>query len=197
MNTIKNITVFCASRPGTNTIYAEYAKKLGQTLAAEGIGLVYGGARVGLMGTIADSVLKNSGNVTGVLTKFLAEKEEVPHNSLTELILVETMHERKMKMHQLCDGFITLPGGFGTMEEFFEILSWNKMKLNYKPLGILNVNGFYDGLIDFADHMLRNGFINEKDREILYASSDIDELLAMMRADTNVIVGDEKDIEKT
>jgi uncharacterized protein (TIGR00730 family) len=174
----------------------QYATQLGKTLAAQGIGLVYGGAQVGLMGAVADSVLANNGTVIGVLPRFLAEHKEVPHQGLTELILVDTMHERKIKMHELCNGFITMPGGFGTLEEFFEVLSWNKMKLNYKPLGLLNIDGFYDGLITFADNLLHNEFINGDDRKMMYASSDITELLGMMRSDPNVMVSNEKDIEK-
>jgi uncharacterized protein (TIGR00730 family) len=138
---MKSISVFCGSSMGVDPVYISEAILLGKTLAERSIQLVYGGARIGLMGAVADSVLNNHGKVIGVLPYFLKSKE-IAHDGLTELILVESMHERKMKMHDLCDGIIALPGGFGTLEELFEILTWGQLGLHKKPVGVLNVNGF-------------------------------------------------------
>lgn len=200
-NTIKSITVFCGSRPGNDPHYMEYARKLGRTLASQGIQIVYGGAKVGLMGALADGALENNGKVIGVIPTFWKKMKEIPHKGLTKLIYVKSMHARKMKMYELSDGFIALPGGFGTMEEYFEILSWNKiLELPYKPLGILNIDGFYDGLITFVDHLLRTEFINEKDKTMFYTSPDIDELLHMMRNDSHAVTTsdtkEKKELEK-
>lgn len=177
---MKRISVFCGSSFGTNPIFEEYAYKLGQVLAQNGIGLVYGGANVGLMGAVANGTLEAGGEVIGVLPHFLQQKE-IAHPSLTELILVESMHERKTKMNDLCDGVIALPGGFGTLEEFFEMLTWAQLGLHKKPVAILNVNGFYDALIAFIYNMVDNGFLKQINRDMLIVSSDIDELLHLMQ----------------
>jgi len=140
---MKNLTVFCGSSLGTDEIYERQAFKLGRTLAERSIGLVYGGADVGLMGAVANGCLSKGGRVTGVLPRFIKDKG-IAHKNLTEMILVETMHERKTKMDELSDGVIALPGGFGTLEEFFEVLTWGQLGLHKKPVGILNINGFYD-----------------------------------------------------
>jgi len=137
------IVVFCGSSPGKEEIYKSKAEQLGQTLAEENITLIYGGASVGLMGAVANGVLKNQGKAIGVIPEFLNTKE-VAHTQLSELIQVESMHERKTKMSELCDGVIALPGGFGTLEELFEMLTWAQLGLHQKPIGILNVNGFYN-----------------------------------------------------
>src|SRR5579871_5059480 len=139
---MKRIVVFCGSSSGTDGVYAEQAYMTGATLAKLGIGLVYGGARVGLMGAVADGALAHGGEVIGVLPRFLSGKE-IGHEGLTDLVLVDTMHERKMKMHDLSDGVITLPGGFGTMEEMFEMLTWGQLGIHRKPIGLLNIAGFY------------------------------------------------------
>ena len=144
---MKRISVFCGSSFGTDKVFEEHAYLLGKTLAAKNIGVVYGGANVGLMGAVANGALQNGGEVIGVLPHFLQTKE-IAHTSLTELILVETMHERKTKMDGLCDGVIALPGGFGTLEEFFEMLTWAQLGLHKKPIAILNVNGFYNALLE-------------------------------------------------
>ena len=137
---MKSITVFCGSSFGSDEIYKEQAILLGQTLAKQNIQLIYGGANVGLMGAVADGVLLEGGKVIGVLPHFLQSKE-IAHQDLTELILVETMHERKTKMNNLCDGVIVLPGGYGTLEEFFEMITWAQLGLHKKPIAILNING--------------------------------------------------------
>lgn len=177
---MKRITVFCGSSFGTDTIYEKQATLLGKTLAAQNIDLVYGGANVGLMGAVADGVLSGGGKVFGVLPNFLQEKE-IAHTHLTELILVKTMHERKIKMDELSDGVIALPGGFGTMEEFFEMLTWAQLGLHQKPIAILNVDGFYDELISLLQTMVIKGFLKEVNQKMLLISDDIEDLLEQMK----------------
>ncbi|QIY90901.1 LOG family protein [Chryseobacterium gallinarum] len=177
---MKSITVFCGSSFGSDNIYREQAFLLGQTLAQQNIQLVYGGADVGLMGTIADGALNEGGKVVGVLPYFLQSKE-IAHKNLTELILVETMHERKTKMNELCDGVIVLPGGYGTLEEFFEMITWAQLGLHKKPIGILNIDGFYDDLIRLVRHMVDKGFLKQVNRDMLLISDTIDELLEKMK----------------
>ena len=176
---MKCITVFCGSSSGNNEIYQAQALLLGQTLASQNIELVYGGARVGLMGAVADGVLQGGGRVTGVLPRFLQNKE-LAHAGLSELILVDTMHERKMRMYELSDGVIALPGGFGTLEEFFEILTWGQLGLHSKPVGILNIAGFYDPLANLLQNMVEKGFLKEANRQMLLFSSEILDLLTQM-----------------
>ncbi|WP_289661884.1 TIGR00730 family Rossman fold protein [Flavobacterium panacagri] len=177
---MKRITVFCASSFGTEKIYEEQAVALGKTLAEQNIELVYGGANVGLMGAVADGALNAGGKVIGVLPNFLRSKE-IAHQGLSELILVESMHERKTKMNDLCDGVIALPGGFGTLEELFEMLTWAQLGLHKKPIAILNVNGFYDSLIELLQTMTNKGLLKEINREMLLISENIDDLLHQMR----------------
>lgn len=177
---MKRITVFCASSFGTEKIYEEQAIALGKTLAEQNIELVYGGANVGLMGAVADGALHAGGKVIGVLPNFLRSKE-IAHLGLTELILVESMHERKTKMNDLCDGVIALPGGFGTLEELFEMLTWAQLGLHKKPIAILNVNGFYDALITLLQTMTEKGLLKEVNREMLLVSDNIDDLLNQMK----------------
>ncbi|HEY1164083.1 MAG TPA: TIGR00730 family Rossman fold protein [Chitinophaga sp.] len=176
---MKSITVFCGSSFGNDNIFESQAKALGQALAKKGIHLVYGGAKVGLMGAVADGALAAGGKVYGVLPNFLRTKE-IGHEGLTELILVESMHERKTKMHGLCDGVIALPGGFGTMEELFEMLTWAQLGLHKKPIGLLNVDGFYEPLITLADSMVARGFLKTTYRQMLLVSDNIDDLLNQM-----------------
>ncbi len=178
---MKRITVFCGSSFGTNKYYEKHAELLGQKLAQEKIELVYGGANVGLMGAVANGALSKQGKVIGVLPNFL-ESKEIAHKNLTELILVDTMHERKTKMNELCDGVIALPGGFGTLEEVFEMLTWGQLGLHKKPIGVLNTNGFYDSLINHLDKMVDEGFLKEVNRNMLLISSDIDVLLAQIKS---------------
>jgi uncharacterized protein (TIGR00730 family) len=176
---MKSVSVFCGSSMGVDPVYISQAILLGKTFAERNIQLVYGGARIGLMGAVADSVLNNHGKVIGVLPYFLKSKE-IAHEGLTELILVESMHERKMKMHDLCDGIIALPGGFGTLEELFETLTWSQLGLHKKPIGLLNVNGFYDNLNLLLQTMVHQGFLKEVNYKMLLVSSDIDNLLHQM-----------------
>lgn len=177
---MKRITVFCGSSFGNEAIYKEQATLLGQTLAKHNIELVYGGANVGLMGAVADGVLNEGGKVIGVLPDFLRSKE-IAHLGLTELILVESMHERKTKMNDLCDGVIALPGGFGTLEELFEMVTWAQLGLHKKPIAVLNINGFYDSLIELTNTMVEKGFLKNVNQEMLLVSDNIDDLLDKMK----------------
>lgn len=152
---------------------------MGTHLAMRDIGLVNGGAKVGLMGILADSALAAGGEVIGVLPKFLKAKE-IAHQNLSDLILVESMHERKTRMNDLSDGAIALPGGFGTLEEFFEMLTWGQLGLHQKPLGILNIDGFYSDLLDMLDTMVNKGFLKEVNRQMVLVSKDVDALLEKM-----------------
>jgi uncharacterized protein (TIGR00730 family) len=176
---MKRITVFCGSSSGTEEFYTSQATLLGETLAKRNIELVYGGAYVGLMGAVADGVLNQGGKVIGVLPNFLSSKE-IAHKDLTQLILVETMHERKTKMNDLCDGVIALPGGFGTLDELFEMLTWAQLGLHKKPIAILNVDGYYDALIVFVQTMVEKGLLKEVNQQMLLVSDTIDELLDKM-----------------
>ena len=174
------ITVFCGSSAGSDGTLMEQATLLGQTLAKQNIQVVYGGSNVGLMRAVADGALNAGGTVIGVLPDFLRAKE-VAHLGLTELIVVESMHERKMKMNELCDGVIALPGGFGTLEELFEMLTWAQLGLHKKPIAILNTNGFYDALLVLLNNMVDNGFLKAVNKEMLLVSSDIKDLIYQMK----------------
>ena len=185
---MKRITVFCASSFGTEKIYEEQAILVGKTLAEQNIELVYGGANVGLMGAVADGALNAGGKVIGVLPNFLRSKE-IAHLGLTELVLVESMHERKTKMNDLCDGVIALPGGFGTLEELFEMLTWAQLGLHKKPIAILNINGFYDSLIALLQTMTEKGLLKEVNQKMLLVSDSIDDLLHQMQNYTAPTVG--------
>lgn len=178
---MKRITVFCGSSSGNQPIYDEQARALGAYMALQGIGLVYGGAKVGLMGAVADAVLEKGGEVTGVIPGFLQSKE-IAHENLTELILTETMHERKMKMHDLSDGAIALPGGFGTLEELFEILTWGQLGLHQKPVAILNVGGYFDDLIRLIEKMVQEGFLRASNQEMLLVDANIENLIEKMHS---------------
>lgn len=193
---MKRITVFCGSSFGTEEIYKEQATLLGKTLAKENIELVYGGANVGLMGAVADGVLNEGGKAIGVLPNFLRSKE-IAHLGLTELILVESMHERKTKMNDLSDGVIALPGGFGTLEELFEMLTWAQLGLHKKPIAILNINGFYDALIQLTETMVEKGLLKEVNQQMLLVSDNIDDLLDKMKNYVAPTVGKWIDKEKS
>lgn len=170
------IAVFCGSSEGKSPTYRESAAALGRELAKRGITLVYGGAKAGLMGAVADAVLEHGGEVIGVLPHFLQERE-IAHNGLTELILVDSMHERKAKMADLADGFIALPGGPGTMEEFFEIFTWGQLGLHRKPCGFLNVNHYYDPLVSLFEKMEREQFMQPKYRTMVITDTTPEGLL--------------------
>lgn len=177
---MKSITVFCGSSLGTDEAFKKEAILLGETLAKQNIGLVYGGAKVGIMGAVADGVLQAGGNVIGVIPQFLRTKE-VAHDNLTELIMVKTMHERKTKMYELSNGIIALPGGFGTMEELFEMLTWAQLGLHQKPIGLLNTNGFYNDLIRLIENMVGKGFLKQINLEMLLVSDTVNDLLIKMK----------------
>ena len=162
----RKICVFTGSRHGAMPAYADAAKQLARDLVERGFGLVYGGGNVGLMNIIADAVLEHGGHVTGVIPNALVSKE-VAHRGLSELRVVNSMHERKALMAELSDGFIALPGGIGTMEEFFEVLSWAQLGIHNKPCGLLNVSGYYDPLIEFLDHAVSQDFVKPKHRALL------------------------------
>ncbi|WP_306145241.1 TIGR00730 family Rossman fold protein [Roseibium sp. MMSF_3412] len=163
---MKSICVFCGSSFGTRTAYAETALETGRLIAEQGYRLVYGGAKVGLMGTVADGALKAGGEVIGVLPRALEEKE-LAHEGLNELHLVSSMHERKALMADLSDAFIALPGGAGTLEEIFEVWTWGQLGYHRKPCGFLNVEGYYDQLIAFLDHQTREAFTKQAMREMV------------------------------
>jgi uncharacterized protein (TIGR00730 family) len=176
---VKKISVFCGSSFGTEPVYQIKATELGKSIAKRGIQLVYGGANVGLMGAVADGALSEGGAVIGVLPHFLQSKE-IAHAGLTELILVESMHERKTRMNEISDGVIALPGGFGTLEELFEMLTWAQLGLHSKPIGILNIDGYYDLLNALINVMVEKGFLKSVNRSMLLISDDIDDLLMQM-----------------
>ncbi|MED4164446.1 TIGR00730 family Rossman fold protein [Halalkalibacterium halodurans] len=165
------IAVFCGSSNGASDVYKEGARQLGKELARRGITLVYGGASVGIMGAVADSVLEAGGEVIGVMPRLLEERE-ISHPHLTKLIVVETMHERKAKMAELADGFLALPGGPGTLEEFFEIFTWAQIGLHQKPCGLLNINHYFDPLVDLFHHMSDEQFLHEKYRSMALVHTD-------------------------
>jgi uncharacterized protein (TIGR00730 family) len=176
---MNSIAVFCGSSDGFNDIYRETAWQLGEILAEKGIRLVYGGAKIGVMGALADGAMDKKGRVTGVIPVFLQTKELV-HEGITDLVLVKNMHERKLKMHELSEGVITLPGGWGTMDELFEMLTWAQLGLHQKPIGLLNINGYFDSLKVLFNNMVLEGFLDESCNKMLLISESIDELLEMM-----------------
>jgi uncharacterized protein (TIGR00730 family) len=177
---MKSVAVFCGSSSGSDPIYRAQAAMLGRILAQENICVVYGGAKVGLMGAVADAALSEGGKVVGVIPKFLRSKE-IAHDRLTELIMVESMHERKTKMHELSDGIIALPGGFGTLEELFEILTWAQLGLHKKPIGLLDINSFYDHLKQLLQTMVEKGFLKTINYDMLLISDDINDLINQMK----------------
>ena len=174
--TIHSIAVYCASSPGHHPIYRQAARSLGELMAERGIELIYGGGSVGLMGEIADAVMECGGRVTGVIPDFLYQRE-VGHDGLSELIIVDSMHTRKRLMFERCDAIITLPGGFGTMEELFEMLTWAQLHLHQKPIGLLNVEGFYDHLIALVNHMHREGLLSSDSLALLQHAAHPEVLL--------------------
>jgi hypothetical protein len=179
MKTMKSICVFCGSSAGTRPVYAEAARATGRLLAERGIGLVYGGGNVGLMGEVADAVLAAGGEVTGVIPRALMERE-VGHRGLTTLHVVGSMHERKALMVDLADGFVALPGGYGTLDELCEALTWSQLGIHAKPCGVLNVDGYFDALLALFDHATREGFVRPAHRELVLQSSDPAALLDAM-----------------
>lgn len=176
---MKRLAVYCGSAPPADPRYMALARETGAALAERGIGVVYGGGKAGLMGAVADGSLGAGGEVIGVIPTALVNLE-VAHKGLTELQVVDTMHQRKQAFTDLADGFITLPGGVGTMDELWEAISWAQLGYHAKPVGLLNAFGYYDGLIAFNTHMAEVGFVRSAHREILIAAESLDDLLAKM-----------------
>ncbi len=178
---IKRICVFCGSSLGVRPEYAEAAAELGRVLAGSGIGLVYGGARVGLMGALADAVLQAGGEAIGVMPRALVEKE-IAHSGLTELHVVESMHERKTLMSDLADAFVLLPGGFGSWEEFCEVVTWLQLGMHQKPCGVLNVAGYYDALFSLTEHAAAEGFLRPAHKDLVIVADNPQQLLLQLSA---------------
>ncbi len=181
MSALSHLTVFTGSATGADLDYQQEVRRLGRVLAEEGIGVVYGGGRVGLMGHIADAALEAGGEVRGVIPQVLVERE-VAHPGLTHLDVVADMHERKKAMADHGDAFIALPGGMGTLEEFFEAWTWQYLNIHTKPVGLYNVKGFWDPLLAMVDHMVAEGFMAEWRRDALVISDEPQELIARLRA---------------
>jgi uncharacterized protein (TIGR00730 family) len=178
---MKAIAVYCGANHGADPAFADAARALARVLVEHNIGLVYGGGKVGLMGTIADEVLRLGGEATGVIPKALMERE-VGHAGLTRLFVVKDMHERKAMMSELAAGFIAMPGGMGTLEELFEMVTWAQLGIHAKPIGLLNVNGFWDGLSNFVGHMVAQGFVRPAHAELLMVESDPQALVRRLQA---------------
>lgn len=176
---MKHLCVFCGSSPGLSAEYALAARELGAVMGRDGLGLVYGGGNVGLMGILADAVLAEGAEVIGVIPQALVEKE-LAHHGVTELIVVESMHERKAKMADLADGFVAMAGGFGTLDEFCEIVTWAQLGLHQKPCAVLNTDGFYDAFLAQVDHGVEKGFVPVENREMLIVHSNASKLLDQM-----------------
>ncbi|MCY2941806.1 MAG: TIGR00730 family Rossman fold protein [Planctomycetota bacterium] len=176
---IQSVSVFCGSRSGNNPIFASAASHLGTLLAREKIKLIYGAGNIGLMGVIADACLAANGHVIGVIPTKLVEKE-VAHKGLSELFIVDSMHERKALMASKSEAFIALPGGFGTCDELFEILTWAQLGIHHNPIGILNTEGFFDPLLAWIDQMIEQGFVKPKFRQLLLVATKPDELLELI-----------------
>lgn len=179
---MKSIAVYCGSKFGNKPIYKKTATDLAKTLATRGIHLIYGGGDVGLMGVIANTALQHGGKVTGVMPKFLMEVEG--HYDLTESIIVDTMHERKTIMVERAEAFIILPGGFGTMDEFMEAVTWAQLKLHYKPIGVYNVNNYYQYFMQHVQQMMNEGFIRPEYRDLIIDDNNLDRLLERMEVAT-------------
>jgi uncharacterized protein (TIGR00730 family) len=180
MQELNKICVFCGSSDGNDPEINQAAISLGEAFVKDNITLVYGAAKIGIMGTLAKSVLEGKGSVIGIIPDFLKMKEVV-HLGLTQLITTQNMHERKLHMQEISDGFIAMPGGFGTLEELFEIITWLQLGLHSKPIGLLNINGFYDDLIKLVENMVKKGFVSIENYNLLLVDSEIENLLQKMR----------------
>lgn len=178
---MKSIAVYCGASPGAKPVYAEAARQLARSLVEHNIALVYGGGKVGLMGVIADEVLRLGGEATGVIPHALLARE-VGHEGLTRMFVVKDMHERKAMMSDLSDGFIAMPGGMGTLEELFEMITWSQLGIHNKPVGLLNVDGFYDGLVKFVHHLHDEGFVRQQHLDIIKVEPGADALVRRLQA---------------
>ena len=179
--TLHTVCVFCAANPGVNPAYATQAAAMGRFLAESGRRLVFGGGRTGLMGALAEGALAAGGEVIGIMPRHLVDRE-VAHTGLTELLVVESMHERKSRLADLSDGFLAMPGGLGTLEELFEVWTWGQLGLHRKPYGLLEVGGFFGPLLGFIDHAVREGFIRQEYRDLLVVDTEPRALIARMEA---------------
>ena len=176
---MKNVAVYCGSSPGRNGIYRDEAARLGRLMAEKGIRIIFGGGQVGLMGALADAALGAGGKVVGIIPRFLHVKE-VAHHGLSELITVESMHERKALIHDMSEAFVALPGGFGTLDELFEMLTWGQLGIHRKAVGILNIHGFFDPVIAAMDRMVQEGFLKRENREVVLTEACPAELLTRL-----------------
>jgi uncharacterized protein (TIGR00730 family) len=190
---MRSICVFCGSQVGNNPRYANAAKNLGALLVKNNIKLIFGGGGIGLMGILADAVMAHGGKAIGVIPRFLSDRE-LGHTQLSELIMVESMHQRKQKMAELADGFLALPGGFGTLEELCEILTWRQLKLVEKPIGILNIGGFFNHLDFLLDHMIEEGFLTKGHKNLLLIEEDP---MILINSFLRFSPGVSQDIDKT
>lgn len=173
---MKRIAVFCGSRTGRSPIFTEQARVLGTALARRGFGLVFGAGHVGLMGVLADAVIQEGGETIGVIPQALVDRE-LAHERLTDLRIVESMHDRKALMAEMSDAFIALPGGYGTLDELFEILTWAQLKFHHKPIGMLNTAGFFDPLLAWIERAVAEDFVKPKNREMLIVAREVETLL--------------------
>ena len=185
---MRRVCVYAGSNPGSHPAYADAARALAQLLAERGIGLVFGGSNVGLMGILADTALAAGGEVIGVMPQALVDRE-IAHRGLTELRIVDSMHERKALMADLSDAFVAVPGGIGTLEELIEVYTWSQLGIHEKPCGVLNVRGYYDGLAGFLDHAVEEGFLRPQHRAVLSVAADPAELLEHLAAYVPPTVG--------
>jgi uncharacterized protein (TIGR00730 family) len=185
---VKRVCVFSGSRPGFRAAYAKAARELGEAIARAGMGLVYGGASVGLMNDVAEAALANGANVVGVIPQSLLDRE-VAHHGLSELRVVPTMHERKSLMYSLSDGFVVLPGGFGTLDELFEILTWAQLGMHGKPIALFNVEGFWEPLMSLLSHFVREGFVPDDQLALLSVDVDARALVTKMQTWTKPALG--------
>ena len=176
---MKSIAVYCGSSSSKNPIYSQKAQALGKLMVDQNIELIYGGGQVGMMGTIADTVMENGGIVRGIIPTFL-DKKEIAHQGITELKVVSSMHERKMLMYELSEGFIAMPGGFGTLDELFEIMTWTQLGLHGRPIALYNINGYFDQLVGQIRHMYQEGFVRQKHHDMLIVDADPNSLLEKM-----------------
>lgn len=181
MRSIKSLCVYCGSSLGASSAYAAAARAMAKELVEHNIALVYGGGKIGLMGVVADAVMDLGGEATGVIPKALLDKE-VGHHGLTRLHVVKDMHERKAMMAELSDGFIAMPGGIGTLEELFEVLTWSQLGLHEKPIGLFNVDGFYDGLIRFIQHLVEQRFLRSEQAGLLIHDPNAADLIARFKS---------------
>ena len=178
---MKKVVVFCGSSTGFNPVFKEAAIDLGNYFVLHDIALVYGGGKIGMMGTIADTILGKKGEVIGIIPELL-KKEEVVHGALSELIVTKNMSDRKVRMSEIAEGYITLPGGFGTLDELFEVLTLNQLQIEQKPIGLLNVNGFFDHVIKQLDVMVSEGYLKQENKDLLLIDASIDGLIQQMKS---------------